>query len=62
VLGSYEGKSDNAPTNELVISQVEDWSTGRFTTSQLADSEFVNITFGAIIYFKFYIKPFWRVN
>jgi len=49
-----------------VISQVADWSTrvldDSHTTSQLADSEFVNITFGAIIYSKFYVKQFRRVD
>jgi len=40
---------------------VNSW-TGRFMTSQLADSEFVNITFGAIIYSKFCVKPFRRVD
>jgi len=43
---------DNSPTNQLAISQVANWSIRVLDDSQLVISP--NITFGAIIYSKFY--------
>jgi len=54
VIGQFADK----PTRDQSSRGLVNSCTGRFTTGHLVDSEFVNITFGAIIYSKFYVKPF----